>query len=158
MIFEAGTGGPFWNEIYKETASDSQSRATLALSAADAISATQDFKYTIFALMAPTLAGIPAATPPPVGCIADRPVSAVTKVVPDMPEEARAAHVTGTVIVRVQLDANGKVISTTVERSSNDKAADDAAVLAARTSKYNPEIHNCVPMPGSYRYAVTFES
>ena len=158
IILESETGGPFWTKIYQETPADPKARSALALSAADAIAALQGDRYAPFSLGAPTVSSTTTAdaTPSPPGCRPDRPVFAVQKVTPEMPDDARGAS--GTVIIEVQVDNTGRVMSTIIQRSSNNKALDDATVSAARRSKYSPAIRNCVAVPGMYRYVVTFES
>lgn len=160
-VLNSGRAGQFWSGIYKETPPDPQSQAALAVSVADAVVASQEFSYTPFASIAPALsqnsASAETATAP--GCIPDRAATALTKVFPYMPDEARNAHVGGVVIAQVEIDAAGSVKSATVYYSaSHNKALDDTTISAARESKYGPAIRNCVPISSTYLYAIRFES
>ena len=86
------------------------------------------------------------------------PATATQKVTPDMPDIARQMGASGTAQIKVTLDANGNVTDTTVYASTHNKALDNAAMQAAKQSKYAPEVDNCVKTGGSYLYTVTFES
>src|SRR5581483_7647468 len=90
-ILENDAAGPFWSEIYQATPPDAHARAELALSAADAIAALQEDGYTPYSLGAPTSSSTATAgaTPSPPGCRPDKPVFAIQKITPDIPEEAR---------------------------------------------------------------------
>ena len=101
----------------------------------------------------------PAPTPSRPAC-ANPNVDAVAtdKVTPDMPEIARQMGATGTAQIKVTLDETGKVTDTTIYKSTNNKALDNAALTAAKQSRYAPEVRNCVKVAGSYLYTVTFEN
>ncbi|HEY1729462.1 MAG TPA: TonB family protein [Candidatus Baltobacteraceae bacterium] len=100
-----------------------------------------------------------APTPTKPACaVPNAAARATQKVVPDMPEIARQMGASGTAQVKVTLDANGNVTAATIATSTHNSALDKAAVQAAQQSKYQPDIVNCVPTPGSYLYVVTFET
>ena len=100
-----------------------------------------------------------APTPTKPACAnPNMPATATQKVTPDMPDIARQMGASGTAQIKVTLDANGNVMDTAVYASTHNKALDNAALQAARASKYAPEIDNCVKTGGSYLYTVTFEN
>lgn len=84
----------------------------------------------------------------------------VTKFVqPDpyaVPETARVAgRASGTVVVTVELDEKGDVVSTSISHS--DSPFLNAAVIeAARKSTYAPATHGCDPIASEYRYTAEF--
>ena len=108
---------------------------------------------------APAAAATAAPTPTRPAC-ANPNVDAIAtdKVTPEMPEIARQMGATGTAQVKVTLDEGGKVLATSIYKSTNNRALDNAAIDAAKQSKYAPEVKNCVKTAGSYLYTVTFES
>lgn len=64
----------------------------------------------------------------------------ITKVAPEYPEEARHAHIQGTVILHVQIDKEGNVV--TLELVSGHPMLVPAAIEAVRQWKYRPYLLN----------------
>jgi protein TonB len=83
---------------------------------------------------------------------------ATVKVEPDYPEMARQQGAVGTTTVKVSLSQTGAVTGASVYRSSGNAQLDMAAVRAARSSSYRPEIDNCEPVGGDYLFVATFEA
>jgi TonB family protein len=75
---------------------------------------------------------------------------------PDYPEMAKEQGAEGTTQVEVSLDAAGNVLSATVHKSAGNALLDQAAIAAAKASKYQPEIVNCVKTAGSYIFRADF--
>lgn len=95
---------------------------------------------------------------PPVSCpVRYREARAVVPQQPDYPATARFRGAAGTVLIMVDLDADGHVAESTIYRSSGDIALDNAAWYAASHSTYEPEIFRCVSIPGSYIFHAAFD-
>jgi protein TonB len=117
----------------------------------------------------PQAQGTSAATAPPAAAAtaeATKPacsqphVDPVTKnpVQPEYPEIAREQGASGTAQVKVTLDASGNVLSVSILQSTGSKVLDDSALAAAKASTYSPEIDNCQPIGGQYRFTADFTS
>ncbi|MDR7193058.1 energy transducer TonB [Luteimonas terrae] len=72
------------------------------------------------------------------------------------PREAAQAGITGTVIVQVEVDAQGALQTVSVEKSSGSPALDTAAIEAARRWTYGPAMHEGAPTAGRVRIPVDF--
>jgi TonB family protein len=59
--------------------------------------------------------------------------------------------------IRVNLDAEGNVRGVSVYESTGSMELDQAALAAARQSRYAPEEVNCKNVPGSYLFTVDFQ-
>ncbi len=70
--------------------------------------------------------------------------------------EARASKVSGTAAVHVSLDAQGRVVSTTVAQSSGNAGLDAAAVQMARNASYTPKYVDCKAVAGEYTFTAKF--
>jgi TonB family protein len=76
---------------------------------------------------------------------------------PDLPSSARDLGPEPiTVEVLVTVDASGNVVKTSISKSSTNFAVDQAAIRAARKSKYSPKIVNCQPAGGDYLFQASF--
>ncbi|WP_394000644.1 energy transducer TonB [Luteimonas sp. WGS1318] len=75
---------------------------------------------------------------------------------PSYPREAVRAGATGTVIVRVDVDAKGSLQNVSVVESSGHAALDAAAEEAARRWTYTPAMHEGSPAPGHVRIPIDF--
>lgn len=84
-------------------------------------------KFTLF-LASALVVSAQAAVEPPVP---------VRTVAPEFPTEMRAQRVSGVVTVSIQIDEQGNVTDSAVEKSSNP-AFDPAAVAAVRKWKFKP--------------------
>ncbi len=76
---------------------------------------------------------------------------------PAYPEEARKAGIGGTVVLYLELDAQGKVTDARVV-SSIAPALDEASLAAARKLVFAPARQGGKPVPSSVDYAFTFEA
>ncbi|MHB8151607.1 MAG: TonB family protein, partial [Bacillati bacterium] len=88
--------------------------------------------------------------------ISFRPAKALKAVVPRFPMGYRNMSAPLLVLVRVSIDHTGKLLGTSVWGSSGVAAFDDAAVDAARASRYQPGTAFCRPVAGSYLFVSQF--
>jgi periplasmic protein TonB len=86
----------------------------------------------------------------------DQPAKIVRSVTPEMPTIAKAANLTGTTVVRVDLSSTGSVTATSVARSSGSVTLDRAALNVAKAQAYSPETQDCRAVAGSYGVEVEF--
>ena len=108
---------------------------------------------------APATPGQPATPAPTLKPTCANPnadANATNPVTPDYPEIAKAQGVEGTTQIAVALDASGNVLSATVHKSAGNAALDNAAISAAKQSKYSPEVVNCVKTAGTYLFRADF--
>jgi TonB family protein len=76
---------------------------------------------------------------------------------PSYPDSARDLGLgTVSVFVQVTIDAQGRLVDARIYGSSNNAAIDEAALRAARASRYSPRIVNCVPVEGTYLFHADF--
>lgn len=103
----------------------------------------------------PTGTPQPTATPKPACSAPDVPARTTfveSPAAPDtVPQSAAIAK------IRVDLDAEGNVRSVSVYESTGSMELDQAALSAARASRYAPEEVNCKNVPGSYLFTVDFQ-
>ncbi len=78
----------------------------------------------------------------------------IRKVVPDYPELAKRARVSGTVILKVSVDEEGNVYDVIVLRGH--PLLEQAAVAAVRQWKYSPTLLNGEPVPVIAEVTVVF--
>ncbi len=99
-----------------------------------------------------------ASAPDPALCaVADVPATVLRPMEPDPPVAAMQNRISGMVKVLVSLDADGRVVDATIEKS--DAAVLNAASLtAARQSTYQPALHDCKPVPSRYTFAVEYSA
>jgi TonB family protein len=71
-----------------------------------------------------------------------------------VPEIARGMHATGESLVRIDLDARGKLRTASMARSSGNPWLDRAAMDSAHLSRYRPEVRDCSAIGGTYLVAV----
>jgi protein TonB len=105
---------------------------------------------------APTPTPIPA-TPKP-SCANPNADAAIagSAVEPEYPDIARQQGAAGTTEVKVTLDAAGNVTAAIVYKSSGSQALDNAAIVAAKATRYTPDTVNCVKQAGSYLFTANF--
>lgn len=72
------------------------------------------------------------------------------------PEQARRRGWEGTVLLRVQLDANGIVQGVTILQSSGYSVLDQAAASQISRWRFKPSLHNGTPQPSTLRVPVKF--
>jgi TonB family protein len=83
--------------------------------------------------------------------------AAITAAAPaDLPEIAAGQHVDGVSEVRIVLDRSGRLAEQSVLASSGNSWLDQAALLAARQSRYRAEVRDCAPVGGTYALVVDF--
>lgn len=75
---------------------------------------------------------------------------------PEYPEIARQQGAEGTAVIRVDVDARGKVTGTERYESSGNTGLDEAAIHSVYASSYFPAIFACRPDAGSLTLPVTF--
>lgn len=74
----------------------------------------------------------------------------------DLPEIAAGQNVTGITSVRIALNASGALTETAVLESSGNRWIDQAALRAARLSRYSAESRDCTHVAGKYAFVVDF--
>ena len=78
------------------------------------------------------------------------------KVLPVYPDSARAAHETGSVLIKVLVAADGTPKQFILQRSSGHKDLDDAVLAAAKASTYDPAMRGSTPTIGFYDVTYKF--
>ena len=76
---------------------------------------------------------------------------------PRYPPDALAAGITGRVLLRVRVGADGWVVSVSVERSSGYASLDASAVEAARRWQFIPARRAGVPVAKEVGVPISFE-
>ncbi len=76
----------------------------------------------------------------------------------DMPEIARQMHAEGTAIVKLELDATGKVTKAVIHKSTGNPALDGAATKAGRDTGFKPATESCKPIPSVFLMVVDFRN
>lgn len=100
----------------------------------------------------------PTAPPTPACTAPDVPARTIEAVTPEAPQSALQEGVTGVADVRVDLAANGDVLAVSIYRSSGSLALDQAALRAARSSRYAAALQECRPAAGSYIFKAEFDN
>ena len=106
---------------------------------------------------APPQPAQPGPTPKPACSAPDVPAKAIDPVTPEEPPFARDEGLTGMAKIRVDLDATGSVVGASVYASTGSAQLDQAALQAAKQTRYAPEQTDCKDVPGSYLFTVQFE-
>ncbi|MDN5781321.1 MAG: energy transducer TonB, partial [Luteimonas sp.] len=75
---------------------------------------------------------------------------------PKYPPAAARSGIEGTVILIIDVDANGNVVDVSVEKSSRNRDLDRAAIAAARKWRFNPSTVNGQKAAGRVRVPVDF--
>jgi TonB family protein len=124
---------------------------TLGMLAAAAAVSFAPFASAVTPAAAQTLnsAASSCATP-------DAPAATTYAALAEMPAIAVQYQMTGTTLVKVDLEPNGSIRDASVAKSSGAPFLDTAAVAAAKASSFSPEIHDCTPVAGSYIFQVDF--
>lgn len=108
--------------------------------------------------VAPTAAPfVPTPTPKPACSAPDIAAKTLDAQTPEKPDDTQAQGFMGTVKVKVDLDASGAVVGANVYQSSGSMELDQAALQAARQSRYAPEERDCKNVSGSYLFTVDFQ-
>ena len=107
--------------------------------------------------IAPTDAPIaPTPTPKPACSAPDVPAKTLVTQSPIVPED-QSDGFAGTAKVKVDLDAAGQVVGTSIYESTGNMQLDRAALSAARESRYAPEERDCKNVAGSYLFTIDFQ-
>jgi TonB family protein len=71
---------------------------------------------------------------------------------------ASAAQSATDLVIRIEVtvEPDGTVKRVHLVRSSGKEDADEAALAAAKTSRYSPASVNCAPVEGQYALTITF--
>ena len=72
----------------------------------------------------------------------------------EIPEIARQMHAEGTAIVKLEIDANGKVLKTSVQKSTGNAALDGAATKAGRETTFKAATESCKPVASVFLMVV----
>ncbi len=75
---------------------------------------------------------------------------------PNYPADSLAEGKQGTMVMQVDIDAQGVVSAARVERSTGDPRLDNSALAAAKRWRFNPEIKDGKAVPSRVRVPVTF--
>ena len=102
----------------------------------------------------PTAAPIASATPS--GPIAIQESTFRYKAPLEYPQMEVEEHIEGTVIVLVTIGPDGSLESATIAESSGDVHLDEAALAAARASRYTPYLVNGAPVEQQYKIVYDF--
>jgi protein TonB len=82
----------------------------------------------------------------------------INAVSPDRTASGFDAGTNATAMIKVDLDADGRVTGVSVYASTGSMELDRAAMDAARESTYAPEMRDCQDVSGSYLFKVEFSS
>ncbi|MDH5821498.1 energy transducer TonB [Luteimonas sp. RD2P54] len=100
----------------------------------------------------------PGATPDPAPLPdpAARAPVAVDTPAPRYPTAALRRGESGEVLLRVEVDENGRAAAVEVMRSSNSRSLDRAAVTAVRRWRFQPALRDGQPVPGTVQVPIDF--
>ncbi len=98
---------------------------------------------------------IATPTPKPACSAPDIPAKTIDAISPQAPPDVQ--NTAATAKIKVDLDASGSVVGTSVYASTGSAQLDRAALDAARESRYAPEEKNCRNVGGSYLFTVDFQ-
>ncbi|HEX3465073.1 MAG TPA: energy transducer TonB [Candidatus Elarobacter sp.] len=100
----------------------------------------------------------PRPTPTPQSCQRPNvPATTIRAVEPDTPTIAQQQNISGTVQVIVSLDEQSNIVGTSIQTSPS-AVLNNAALAAARQSKFQTEIRDCKPIAARYIFSVEFSS
>lgn len=99
---------------------------------------------------------LPAGPPSPACSDPNVDAKTIVAISPDAPASAYGAATDVTAMIKVDLDASGRILGVSVYRSAGSLELDQAAMQAARQSTYAPEMRDCQAVPGSYLFKVEF--
>lgn len=98
----------------------------------------------------------PTAPPTPACAVPNKDPQPTNRVPADYPEMAKEQGASGETDVAVTLDATGHVIATKIAKSAGNPLLDQAALQAAKSSSFSPQIENCRAVGGVYIFQVVF--
>lgn len=93
-----------------------------------------------------------------VTCGSDRAANIIGGGFAEYPAIAQLQGAAGETRLRIDLSEKGSLRFARIDRTSGNRWLDEAALSAARTLRYAPEIADCVPVPGSYGLNVRFHN
>ena len=99
----------------------------------------------------------PATVPTPTARTADRAPEPVERIKPKYPPAAYRNREEGSVLVRAEVDANGKLGAVTVARRSGSRDLDNAAMDAVRQWHFRPAISQGKPIASAVEVPVDFK-
>jgi protein TonB len=107
---------------------------------------------------APTVAPTTAATAPPgpAGPVVVTDSDFIDRVTPDYPEMAKQENIQGDCTIRITIGPQGQVMDASVTSSSGNAMLDNAALKAAKQSRFKPPMVNGVPTQRDYLIIYTF--
>jgi TonB family protein len=77
---------------------------------------------------------------------------------PAYPKDALAQHISGQVVLEIDVDAKGTPVAVTVAESKPTGVFDASAVAAAKEWKFNPQMQDGKPVAGRIRVPIRFEA
>jgi periplasmic protein TonB len=106
--------------------------------------------------IAPTVAPTEAPTPSGPVEVTDADFLPGGRVVPDYPDMAKEQNIQGDCTVRITVGPDGTVLAAEVSVSSGSPLLDNAALKAAKESRFRPPMRNGVPTQQDYLIVYTF--
>ncbi|HKW45110.1 MAG TPA: TonB family protein, partial [Candidatus Eremiobacteraceae bacterium] len=98
----------------------------------------------------------PTASPTPMVPIPSTDSTFTYKAPLEYPQIALQQNIEGTVVVLVTIGPTGELVSASIASSSGNAALDEAALAAARSSRYSPYIANGSPVTQQYKIVYEF--
>jgi len=86
------------------------------------------------------------------------PPAIVSRVEADIPEIAKQMHAEGTAIVKLDIDAAGRVTKAAIQKSTGNAPLDGAALKAARETGFKAATESCKPVASVYLMVVDLHS
>jgi protein TonB len=124
-------------------------------------SAARNLAAVALAATTLSLAGAPASAKPAAllaACPEDQPAAVLSHPTPQMSEVAQAWGESGSVVLRIRLDASGELQDVAIKQSSGYAELDREAIRVARESRYAPATAGCAGQGGDYLYQVDFNA
>jgi protein TonB len=81
----------------------------------------------------------------------------VRTVAPEYPDELKRDRVAGVVLVKIEIDAQGNVVSVAVQKSSN-QAFEQPALEALKKWRFKPAQQNGNPVPAKLNVPIKFNA
>jgi len=125
----------------------------LELAVGSAVATSPVATDMVVASVAPVTKAVPAVAAPEVF----QPVVFLERIEPTYPERARKAGMEGQVVVHLQISAQGQMLQATVAQTSGSRLLDEAALAAARASKFKPAQHAGTTVPSEAEALYRFE-
>lgn len=101
-------------------------------------------------------AGVPGSPGSPGGAAEGPAPVLVSLTKPEYPAVARRLRLEGDVVMRLSVDARGKVTDVELVKGLGRGDVDEAAMAAARTARFKPAIRNGSPVPSRYLLVIPF--